>query len=55
MSSFLRGNFQVEKSVRGKNEPKKNLESRFEQEALKHLGGSIAVVKKKKVDWDAKI
>tara|TARA_Y100001936_G_scaffold125167_1_gene122469 strand:- start:1339 stop:1512 length:174 start_codon:yes stop_codon:yes gene_type:complete len=57
MSSFLKGNFQVKKDVSKKNETetKKNLESRFEQEALKHLGGSIAFVKKKKVDWNKKI
>ena len=57
MSSFLKGNFQVKKDVSEKNEPeaKKTLETRFEQEALKHLGGSIAFVKKKKVDWNTKI
>ncbi len=57
MSSFLKGNFQVKKDVSEKNETetKKTLESHFEQEALKHLGGSIAFVKKKKVDWNTKI
>ena len=55
MSSFLKGNFQVKKNVGEKNETKKTLESRFELEALKHLGGSVAFVKKKKVDWNTKI
>ncbi|MCL0039483.1 hypothetical protein M1M85_00850 [Nitrospinaceae bacterium] len=55
MPSFLKGNFQVKKNVGEKNETKKTLESRFELEALKHLGGSVAFVKKKKVDWNTKI
>ena len=55
MSSFLKGNFQVKENVDKKNEKKKTLESRFEQEALKHLGGSVTFVKKKKVDWNTKI
>tara|TARA_Y100001934_G_scaffold32257_2_gene36126 strand:+ start:741 stop:908 length:168 start_codon:yes stop_codon:yes gene_type:complete len=55
MASFLKGNFPVKKNVGEKNKTKKTLESRFEQEALKHLGGSVAFVKKKKVDWNTKI
>ena len=31
-----------------------SLEERFEKEALKKLGGSIAFVSKKKVLWDEK-
>lgn len=53
MSSVLKGNFKTEKSVEVKREAEK-LEERFEREALKRLGGSIAFVKKKKVDWDLK-
>ena len=55
MPSFLKGNYQVKKSVGEKNQTQKTLESRFEQEALKHLGGSVAFVKKKMVDWNKKI
>jgi hypothetical protein len=51
MSDVLRGNFQTKKKVDVK-EPEQNLEDRFESEALKHLGGSIAFVSKKKVKWD---
>ena len=55
MSSLLKGNFKVEKNISDKEEKSENLESKFEREALKHLGGSMAFVKKKQVDWDAKI
>lgn len=57
MSSVLKGNFQTQKSV----DPAKkteaegeDLESLFEREAMKRLGGSIAFVSKKKVAWDLK-
>lgn len=52
MSSVLKGNFQPKKAVETKTEEvKDDLESRFEKEALKRLGGSIAFVKKKSVTW----
>ncbi|MBF0267908.1 MAG: hypothetical protein HQL44_04905 [Alphaproteobacteria bacterium] len=52
MSSVLKGNFQTAKSVEAKKvlEPD-DLDSRFEREAMKKLGGSIAYVAKKKVKW----
>ena len=52
MAELLRGNFKAKTSV----EPEireSNLEDRFEREAMKRLGGSIAFVSKKKVKWDA--
>jgi hypothetical protein len=52
MSSVLKGNFQPKTKVEAKTEVEnENLESRFEKEALKRLGGSIAFVKKKTVTW----
>jgi len=51
MSSVLKGNFQPQKSVALKEQPD-DIEQRFEREALKRLGGSIAFVAKKKVIWD---
>lgn len=53
MSSILKGNFTPAKAVDAKPqaEESKDLEERFEMEALKRLGGSIAFVKKKKVEW----
>lgn len=57
MSSVLKGNFQTGKKIEAptpeQQEPQ-DLESRFEREALKRLGGSIAFVSKKKVAWDLK-
>ena len=56
MSNVLKGNYKVKNEV--KDEKKKNntneLEDRFEKEALKHLGGSIAFVSKRKVLWEEK-
>lgn len=53
--SVLKGNFETSKTVENKDEPQvENLETRFEREALKRLGGSIAFVSKKKVTWDLK-
>lgn len=54
MSSVLKGNFQPQKTVNTKSAEVNpvDLETRFEMEALKRLGGSIAFVKKKKVAWD---
>jgi hypothetical protein len=55
MSEFLRGNFKTNKEVGSlEAKEKESLEERFEQEALKKLGGSIAFVSKKKVLWDDK-
>ena len=49
MPSVLKGNFEPKKKVELKEEAAQDdLESRFEQEALKRLGGSIAFVSKKK-------
>lgn len=55
MSSVLRGNFAPAKDVRIDNSSTggDDLEARFEREAIKRLGGSIAYVSKKKIVWDA--
>ena len=52
MSDVLRGNFKTKKPVTGESAKETTLEDRFEKEALKRLGGSIAFVSKKKVVWD---
>lgn len=52
MSSILKGNFPTKKAVVAEAKSEESLETRFEREALKHLGGSIAFVSKKKVSWD---
>jgi hypothetical protein len=53
MSDFLKGNFKTKKPVANlSREGENSLEERFEKEALKKLGGSIAFVSKKKVLWD---
>lgn len=55
MSSVLKGNFETEKKVEASSDKgAESLEARFEREALKRLGGSIAYVAKKKVSWDLK-
>lgn len=55
MSSVLKGNYETEKKVEvGKKKEAETLEEKFEHEALKRLGGSIAYVSKKKVSWDLK-
>lgn len=52
MPSVLKGNFDTKKKVEVETESDTDdLESRFEQEAMKRLGGSIAFVKKKKIRW----
>lgn len=49
----LKGNFKTKKDVKIEEaNGAESLEDRFEREALKHLGGSIAFVAKKKVLWD---
>ena len=53
MTNILKGNFATKKKVEPKHQNGKDeLEERFEREALKRLGGSIAFVSKKKVKWD---
>ena len=52
MAELLKGNFKAKKSVSPESR-ETNLEDRFEQEAMKRLGGSIAFVSKKKVKWDS--
>lgn len=55
MSSVIKGNYDTGKKIDGTKDIKpENLEERFEREALKRLGGSIAYVAKKKVSWDFK-
>jgi len=54
MSDILKGNFKTKNPVTKADEGEKTLEDKFEKEALKRLGGSIAFVSKKKVMWDAK-
>lgn len=51
MDDVMKGNFVPKKRVvvRRKGE---GLEARFEREALKRIGGSIAFVSKQKVKWD---
>ena len=53
MSDLLRGNFKPKRQVTAE-KAAEDLEERFEREALKRLGGSIAFVSKKKVKWSAK-
>ena len=57
MIDFLKGNFKTKKKVKAESETNKESESlddQFEKEALKHIGGSIAYVSKKKVMWSEK-
>ena len=51
MADLLRGNFKTKKRVEISNKNEETLEDRFEREALKRLGGSIAYVAKRKVMW----
>lgn len=50
MPDLLKGNFTPEKTVTVE-QHEESLEDRFEREAMKRLGGSIAFVSKKKVKW----
>lgn len=52
MPSVLKGNFPTKKQVNVEKNIDNDLESRFEREAMKRLGGSIAFVSKKKVKWE---
>ncbi len=53
MSDVLKGNFRPKNPVTTlKGTEAETLEDRFEREALKRLGGSMAFVKKHQVLWD---
>jgi len=54
MNELLKGNFQPKNQVTDAPAKEETLEDRFEREAKKRLGGSIAYVSKKKVMWDLK-
>jgi hypothetical protein len=54
MSDVLKGNFTTKTKVEVEATREPSLEDRFEMEALKKLGGSMAFVSKKKVMWDTK-
>jgi len=47
----LKGNFKTKSQVSKKEDGPDSLEDRFEREALKRLGGSIAFVRKQKIKW----
>ncbi len=52
MSEIMKGNFKTKLPVATSEESEpETLEQRFEREALKRLGGSIAFVRKQKVHW----
>ncbi len=53
MTNVLKGNFKTQRSVDA-DKQSDDIEARFESEALKHLGGSIAFVSKKRVKWNSK-
>jgi hypothetical protein len=50
MSEILKGNFKTQRAIEVKQQGD-TLEDRFEREAMKRLGGSIAFVSKQKVTW----
>lgn len=52
MMDVLKGNFKTRNTVKVESNPAADLEEKFEREALKRLGGSIAFVSRKKIDWD---
>ena len=54
MNELLKGNVQTKTQVTDAPAKPESLEDRFEREAMKRLGGSIAYVSKKKVMWDLK-
>ena len=51
MNEALKGNFKPRKTVKMPEKEELDLETQFEREALKRLGGSIAFVSKKKFLW----
>ena len=52
MADIMKGNYEPKKKVTLKEEGVETLEKRFEREAMKRIGGSIAFVSKQKVKWD---
>ena len=48
----LKGNFKPKKTVAVEAVREETLEQRFEREAMKRLGGSMAFVRKRQVEWD---
>ena len=56
MSKLIKGNFNVKNEIKDEKnlDSSDTLEDQFEKEALKHLGGSIAFVSKRKVLWEEK-
>lgn len=52
MSDILKGNFKTREDVKITEKTDQSLEERFESEALKHIGGSMVYVAKRKVVWD---
>lgn len=52
MSDIVKGNFKTKKRIANTSKETEDLEQRFEREAMKRLGGSIAFVSKQKVKWD---
>ena len=51
MDDVMKGNFKPNRTVDVKTETSDTLEDRFEREALKRLGGSVAFVAKRKIAW----
>ena len=49
MANVLKGNYEPKKTITVEQKQGDSLEERFERDALKRLGGSIAFVAKKKV------
>ncbi len=54
MTSVLKGNFTPRRKAPAGTKDGDDLESQFEKKALKRLGGSVAFVAKKRVNWDLK-
>ena len=54
MTSVLKGNFTPKKDVKTGAVELDDLETTFERRALERLGGSVAFVSKKRVNWDLK-
>ena len=51
MNDVLKGNFEPKKKVKAEI-TEDDAEEKFEREARKRLGGSIAFVSKRKVNWN---
>lgn len=51
MTDVLKGNFKPKKNVQVTDKADEDIEDRYEREAAKRLGGSIAYVAKKRVSW----